>query len=201
MCCTCVPVYLLTNLFTAVEEMRAGVLTTTTPLDHKAGWNDPRDVGEIAAARLLSRFLSGQGVQSVGGPADLSYTEVAQIVSEAVGRKIEAMRITDEEYRQGLLGAGLPEPVAAALVGLSRSIAGIAEFELGRNYLSTTPTTLGASGVTRICGRSWGEALSKANCDTKSAGLACNRLAQRNQNCADVPREEKEKVWPSSCLE
>jgi uncharacterized protein YbjT (DUF2867 family) len=138
------PGYLFTNLLTSLEEIQAGVLTTTTPLDHKAGWNDPRDVGEIAAARLLFESWSGQSVQAIGGPEDLSYAEVAAIVSGAVGSKIEAVRITDHEQRQALVGAGLPGPVVEALVELSRSIAGIKESHLGRGYVSTTPTTLGA---------------------------------------------------------
>jgi uncharacterized protein YbjT (DUF2867 family) len=138
------PGYLYTNLFTVVEELRAGVLTTTTSVDHRAGWNDPRDVGEIAAARLLSDSWSGQQFQPIGGPADLSYREVAAFVGESIGRTIQAIQISEEEHLQNLLGAGLPAPVAEALVVLSRTIASIKPEDLGRSDSSTTPTSLGA---------------------------------------------------------
>ena len=43
---------------------------------------------------------------------------VAEIASQITGRRIRRVVITDEEYRQGLLGAGVPAPAADMLVGL-----------------------------------------------------------------------------------
>lgn len=43
--------YFFTNLLLDLDGLREGVLRTTMPLDLPVPWVDPRDIGDVAAAR------------------------------------------------------------------------------------------------------------------------------------------------------
>ncbi|MEU8232623.1 NAD(P)H-binding protein [Actinoplanes sp. NPDC048967] len=136
--------YYFTNLLGSLEELRAGTLTTTRPADAPMPWVDPRDVGEVAAARLLSEQWSSSFVQAVHGPADLSWLEVAEIVGAALGRKLSVQVITDDELRGALHGAGLTPGVVEGIVGMTAGLRDDFVPEQSRSFVSTTPTTLAA---------------------------------------------------------
>ncbi|GID27675.1 NmrA family NAD(P)-binding protein [Paractinoplanes brasiliensis] len=135
--------YFFTNLLGMLDALRAGVLTTTMPLDRPQAWVDPRDIGEVAAARLLAR-RPGSSIAAVHGPADLSWAEAASILSAATGRPITAQQITDDELRRALLAAGLSEPAAAGVAGMTAGTRDDFVPEQKRDYATTTPTTLQA---------------------------------------------------------
>ena len=80
--------YFFTNLLSQIDSMREGLLRAPMPLDFAQPWLDPRDIGEVAAARLLSASWSGRQVQAVHGPEDLTLSQVAAIISEATGRQV-----------------------------------------------------------------------------------------------------------------
>ncbi|MDX1934454.1 MAG: NAD(P)H-binding protein [Capsulimonadales bacterium] len=133
-----------TNLLSAIEPMRQGVYPTAFPLEAPLPWNDPRDIGDIVAARLLSGEWTGQSVQGVYGPEHLTFRQVLSIAAEAVGRPIEPIPISEEEEQAALIGAGMTPAVAVALTEMARTIATAMETEPERDFITTTPTTLGA---------------------------------------------------------
>ena len=132
--------YYFTNLFGVLQD---GVLTTTMPADRAFPWVDPRDVGEVAAARLLAGW-SGSSVRAVHGPADLSWSAVAEILSGVLGRPIEVAVLPDAALREALLSAGLSEAAAAGVVGMTAGVRDGFVPEQPRDFRSTTPTTLAA---------------------------------------------------------
>jgi uncharacterized protein YbjT (DUF2867 family) len=107
-------------------------------------WVDPRDVGEVAAARLLAATWSGPAVQAVHGPADLSWNDVAEILGAVLGHKIEVQVITDDELRGALRDAGLTPGVIEGIVGMTAGLRDDFTPEQPRGYVTTTPTTLAA---------------------------------------------------------
>jgi len=131
-----------TNLLGFVEEMRAGTLTTNMPADVALPWVDPRDVGEVAAARLLAADWSGNGVQGVHGPADLTWAQVAETVGRAIGTKVALQVVTDDQMRDGLRSAGMTEGAVEGMVGMTIGVRENFTAEQPRSVLSTTPTTL-----------------------------------------------------------
>ncbi|MDJ1137045.1 NAD(P)H-binding protein [Streptomyces iconiensis] len=137
--------YFFSNLLGDLDALRnEGVLRTPLPLDHRMPWVDPRDIGDIAAARLLSTGWSGRQVQAVQGPEDLSFAEVAAIVSQAVARPVRAERITQDELRSALRAAGLGDKQVEGIVGMTGwMLAGFVP-EDTRTVLTTTPTPLAA---------------------------------------------------------
>ncbi|GEO96723.1 NmrA family NAD(P)-binding protein [Kocuria turfanensis] len=135
--------YFFTNLLLDLESVRAGVLSTTLPVDHRMPWVDPRDIGEVAAARLLAGDWTGRHTQGVHGPEDLSFAEVARIVGAAVGRPLTAQQVEESEVAEALRGLGFTDAQVEGVLGMSRGQRGFVP-ENPRDALTTTPTRLGA---------------------------------------------------------
>ena len=136
------PGYYFTNLLMDIETLRLGAITTTVLLDLPMPWVDPRDVGDIAAARLLSTDWSGQIVQAVHGPEDLTYLQLAERLSHALDRDIRAQLISDDDVREALRGAGMSDKQVEAIVGMSVGVRENFQPEDARTILTTTPTGL-----------------------------------------------------------
>lgn len=80
---------------------------------------DARDIGAVAARVLTGTDHDGKAY-SLSGPEALSYGEIAATLSSVLGREIRYVKISDEDYKQGAVGAGMPEAYADALVDLVR---------------------------------------------------------------------------------
>jgi uncharacterized protein YbjT (DUF2867 family) len=78
---------------------------------------DTRDVAAVAAAVLTEPGHAGARYD-ITGPEALSYADVAAKLTSATGRQITYAGAPDDAVRQALLGAGLDEWFATALVGL-----------------------------------------------------------------------------------
>jgi uncharacterized protein YbjT (DUF2867 family) len=78
---------------------------------------DTRDVAAVAAVALTQPGHAGAGYD-VTGPEALSYADVAANLTAALGRQISYVDAPDDAVRQALLGAGLTDWFAGALVGL-----------------------------------------------------------------------------------
>ncbi|MFJ4223685.1 NAD(P)H-binding protein [Microbacterium sp. NPDC089695] len=134
--------YFFSNLLFDLESLRAGRIATVLPLDAPMAWVAPRDIAEVAALTLLDQEWTGRRVQAVHGPEDLSWTEVAAILTDELRREIVAVRISDDEMRQGLLTAGMPEAMADAVLGMSTGLREGFVPEQPRTVATTTPTGL-----------------------------------------------------------
>jgi uncharacterized protein YbjT (DUF2867 family) len=78
---------------------------------------DTRDVAAVAAVVLTETGHAGAHYD-LTGPEALSYADVAVKLTTAMGRQITYVAAPDEAVHQALLGAGLSEWFANALVGL-----------------------------------------------------------------------------------
>lgn len=78
---------------------------------------DTRDVAAVAAVALTEPGHA-DAHYDVTGPEALSYADVAARLSAVTGRHVSYADVPDDAARQGLLGAGLGEWFAGALVGL-----------------------------------------------------------------------------------
>lgn len=134
--------YFFSNLLLDVESLKAGRLTTVLPLDAPMAWVAPRDIAEVAALTLLNREWSGHRVQAVHGPEDLSWSQVAEILTQELRRDVAVERIADDEMRQGLLDAGMPEAMADAVLGMSTGLRDGFVPEQKRTVVTTTSTGL-----------------------------------------------------------
>jgi uncharacterized protein YbjT (DUF2867 family) len=75
-----------------------------------------RDIGRMAASRLASRGWVGHFVGELHGPADLSFDEVAKILSETLDRKIVYVKCDREEARQFMLDSAMSESAVDSML-------------------------------------------------------------------------------------
>jgi NAD(P)H dehydrogenase (quinone) len=73
-----------------------------------------RDFAEAAAAVLVKDDQAGK-VYELAGDSAISLADLAGLISENAGRTIPYTDIPESAYKDALVGAGLPEPVAAML--------------------------------------------------------------------------------------
>ena len=90
--------------------------------DAVASFVDTRDVAAVAARTLTEEGHAGK-TYVITGPEALSYHQIADKLSEAIGKRVAYVNVTPEEFRQGVLGAGLPEWLADALGMLNELLA------------------------------------------------------------------------------
>jgi len=78
---------------------------------------DPRDVGDLAAALLLAPDHSKyHGLKlNVSGPEAVSMAQVAALYTEALGRPIQAVQCSVEDWVAGAVASGFPEWLAQAV--------------------------------------------------------------------------------------
>jgi uncharacterized protein YbjT (DUF2867 family) len=82
---------------------------------------DARDVGEVAAQILISPSDYVGKIINITGPTIHSLHEVAQILSNQIGKDVKYFPVPGEAAKQGMIGAGLPEWLAEDLVHFNLS--------------------------------------------------------------------------------
>lgn len=92
--------------------------------DGAVGFVTRDDTARTAAAALIGDYPNERRANlEVTGPELLTSAQVAAIVSEIVGRPIVHVSVPVEALVQGLVGHGLPEPVAQLLASFDTAIA------------------------------------------------------------------------------
>jgi len=86
----------------------------------KAASVSKHDCASVAAALLASPSHKNQVIE-VTGPQLLSTEDVANAISEVMGKPVKAEYLTDDAYTSALRGAGLPESRVEFFVGLGKA--------------------------------------------------------------------------------
>jgi uncharacterized protein YbjT (DUF2867 family) len=133
--------YFFSNLTLDLDGLANGLLTTAFDPHQPMAWVDPRDIGDIVAARLLSGAWHGRLVQAVHGPEDLSFADVAEVLTGALGRAVRVQAVSDDDVRAALSSAGLPPGAVEGIVGMTAGTRDLRP-EQPRELTTTTPTTL-----------------------------------------------------------
>jgi uncharacterized protein YbjT (DUF2867 family) len=99
--------------------------------DGKLGMIDARDIGEVAAKVLTEEGHEGK-VYTLTGPAAISFYEVAQALSEVLGKEVSYINIPLEKAKEAMLNMGIPEWKADALNEYARAHSeGYSDFTTG----------------------------------------------------------------------
>jgi len=117
-----------------LAQARDGVLRL--PEDGPVSWTTHEDLADAAAAILLADAPVDGPTPPLTGPEALDATAVAVRASELTGRDHRREVVGDEEFVAGMVGHGVPQPVADALLTMFlASRAG--EFDVVDPYLAT----------------------------------------------------------------
>jgi uncharacterized protein YbjT (DUF2867 family) len=115
--------------------------------DAKTSLIDVRDVGEVAAAILGEPRPHIGKTYELNGPEAVSNGEIAARISALLGTNVSFVDIPEEAQRQALLGAGMPEWQATAILELQEyyrtgscaAVDGVVEQLLGKPARSLDP--------------------------------------------------------------
>jgi uncharacterized protein YbjT (DUF2867 family) len=100
-----------------------------------------RDIAASAVKLLLDQSWSGQGHLAVLGPEDLSFNDMARIISEVLGKPVRFQQITFEAYKLQLVKVGMSDAMAQGMTDMARAKnEGIDNAEPRKNE-NTTPTS------------------------------------------------------------
>lgn len=82
-----------------------------------------RDDLARAAATVLAGPYIGRHTFTLSGPQALTTAEIAKQVSEVVGKPLQVVPVPVEALIQGMVGAGLPQPLAAVFASFDTNTA------------------------------------------------------------------------------
>ena len=139
------------NALMQLDAIRQGRMFGPIDPDRKLPHTATRDMGAAAARLLSERSWTGQEDQPVLGPEDLSFTEIAAIVSEVLGRKVSYGQVPFDGFKAQLLGRGMPEDFARGFVDMMRA--------KNEGMDNAAPRTPANTGPTRF--RAWAETVLK----------------------------------------
>jgi uncharacterized protein YbjT (DUF2867 family) len=118
-----------------------GVFGTPISGDRKLPSCATRDIAAAAARLLLDHSWSGAGHVAVLGPEDLSFTDMAQIMSEVLGKPVRYQQIPAQALKDRLTGAGMSDAMAQGTVDMMVAKDQGLDNAEPRTPESTTPTT------------------------------------------------------------
>ncbi|AWK89016.1 SDR family oxidoreductase [Azospirillum thermophilum] len=82
-----------------------------------------RDDLALAAATALAGKTEGKTVLTLSGARAYTTAELADLIGQTAGRPIQVIQVPVEGLVQGMLGAGLPEPVARVFASFDENTA------------------------------------------------------------------------------
>ncbi len=137
------PGFFMENFFRDAHTLRhMGKFFSPIPADKKVSIIATDDIA-VAAVRALLDPIPGHHILGLHGPEDLTYGEVAALLSDAWGRPVEYVQVRVEDARQGMLGAGFPGFAADIFCEMYQAILdGRMDPAEARTAETTTPTSL-----------------------------------------------------------
>jgi uncharacterized protein YbjT (DUF2867 family) len=133
------PDFFVSNLLAQLDLIRSGQLIYPAG-EARRTFVDPGDVAKVAVAELTAESPVG-GELILTGPESLGFADLAARIAAILGREVEFVDAPASAWREGLLGAGVPEFYADALV------------ELFEGDIKPTGTVAPSGDVERVLGR------------------------------------------------
>jgi uncharacterized protein YbjT (DUF2867 family) len=140
------PGYFMENHLWSIPIIRAqGVAGSPVRADVPIPMVATKDIADAASRLLLEGTFTGHSVRYLLGPRDLTMSESARILGEAIGNpQLKYVTFPEEEARKAMLGMGMSRSVVDAMLEMERAFnAGSIRPTQERNPENTTPTTLG----------------------------------------------------------
>ncbi|MGB8423430.1 NAD(P)H-binding protein [Paraburkholderia sp.] len=100
-----------------------------------------RDIAAVAAKLLLDTSWRGQGRVAVLGPEDLSFGDMARIMSEVLAKPVRFQQIPFEAYKSRFIEFGMSEAMAQGMTDMARAKDEGLDNAEPRTAENTTPTS------------------------------------------------------------
>jgi uncharacterized protein YbjT (DUF2867 family) len=129
------------NILRQVGSIKnGGVFFSPVSGDLKLPTCATRDIAAVAANLLLDRSWTGYDHVPVLGPEDLSFNDMAQVISEVLGTTVRFQQIAFEAFKESLLNQGLSSAMAQGVVDMMMAKNQGLDNAQHRTPQSTTPT-------------------------------------------------------------
>lgn len=128
-------------LWQAAPIKTQGAFYMPLPGDHRHPAVATRDIAAVATRLLRDDTWTGQGHVAVLGPEDISFDEMAQIMSETLMKPVRYQQITGDAYKATLLRNGWSDEMAQANLDMMLAKAAGLDNAEPRTPASTTPTS------------------------------------------------------------
>jgi uncharacterized protein YbjT (DUF2867 family) len=130
------------NLLRQVEAIKKqGVFSLPISGDLKQPSACTRDIAATAAKLLLDHSWTGVASAPVLGPEDLSYNDMATIMSEVLGKPVRFQQIAGDAFKARLMQRGMSEAMAQANEDMWTAYGEGLDTAERRTPQSTTPTS------------------------------------------------------------
>jgi uncharacterized protein YbjT (DUF2867 family) len=130
------------NLLRQVQPIREkGVFFSAVDPLRKVPGCATQDIAEISVRLLLNDEWAGVGHQAVLGPEDLSFEDMAAVMTAVFGKPVKCLRTDYDAYKQQFVRRGMSEAIAQGLTDMVRAKSeGLDNGEI-RTSQNTTPTS------------------------------------------------------------
>jgi NAD(P)H dehydrogenase (quinone) len=95
----------------------AGSGEIAVPADGPVAWTSRADLAEAAAALLTAAAPIDGPTPALTASEAVDLRTVAEMLSEGAGRRVTRVVVSDDEFLQGLIDGGVPEPFAQLFMG------------------------------------------------------------------------------------
>ncbi len=137
------PGFFLENYFLVLPWIKSdGVVTLPLPADTVLPLVATRDIAAVAARRLLRCDWQGQVIEAVHGPDDLSQSDAAVMLGEAMGKPLQYHEAPMPMFEEVLKSMGASEQGVRCDVELMQAFARPGIVAEPRTPATTTATTL-----------------------------------------------------------
>jgi uncharacterized protein YbjT (DUF2867 family) len=130
------------NLVWQVGAMKnAGAFFSPISGDRKLPAVATRDIAATASRLLLEPTWSGRDDVPLLGPEDLSFNDMAEIISDVLGTPIRFQQVPGEGYRSGFIDRGYSEAMAQGMLDMAVAKDNGLDNAVVRTPENTTPTS------------------------------------------------------------
>lgn len=119
------PTYFMENVFGQIGTIKQmGIAGSPIKADLKFPIVASKDIATVIAKRLIELQFTGNTIEYVLGPKDISYNEITEIVGKAIGKPdLKYVQFSNADAKNGMVMAGFcSENVADLMTGLSDGI-------------------------------------------------------------------------------
>ena len=110
------------NLLRQVQSIREkGLFSSAVDPSRKLPGCATQDIAETCIGLLLDDAWTGVGHRAVLGPEDLSFEDMATVMTAVLGKPVKCVRTDYAAYRQQFIGRGMSDAMAGGMIDMVRA--------------------------------------------------------------------------------